>query len=62
MAAPATFVPMYQLSLDPVRTLPFVSSPNSPESRARDAILKSRDLSDSITPSERLYIAAVSLD
>lgn len=58
MAAPGTFLPMYQLVLAP-NTGPPVASPNSPESRARAAIVKAQALSDSVTPRERLYIEAV---
>jgi len=58
MAAPATFVPMYQIALTP-NPLPPVAPPNSPESRARVAIVKAQALSDSITSRERLYIEAV---
>ncbi len=58
MAAPGTFLPMYQLVLTP-NPGPPAASPNSPESRARAAIAKAQALSDSITPRERLYIEAV---
>src|SRR6266850_1084734 len=58
MAAPGTFLPMYQLVLTPNPGAP-VASPNSPESRARAAIAKAQALRDSITPRERLYIEAV---
>jgi len=58
MAAPGTFLPMYQLVLTPNPGGP-AASPNSPEARARAAILKAQALSDSVTPRERLYIEAV---
>ena len=57
MAAPGTFLPMYQLALTP-NPAPVASS-NSPESRARAAIAKALGLRDSVTPRERLYIEAV---
>src|SRR5437016_6020881 len=57
IAAPGTFLPMYQLVLTPNAGAP-AASPNSPESRARAAIVKAQALSDSITPRERLYIEA----
>jgi tetratricopeptide (TPR) repeat protein len=60
MAAPATFVPMYQIVLTPSPG-PSVASPNSPESRARAAIVRAQALGDSITPRERLYIEAVAV-
>src|SRR5436309_3370786 len=59
MAAPGTFLPMYQLDLTPNPRLPAVAPPNSPESRARGAIVKAQTLHNSITPRERLYIEAV---
>ncbi|PYS03437.1 MAG: hypothetical protein DMG12_12235 [Acidobacteria bacterium] len=59
MAAPGTFLPMYQLGLTPNPRLPAVAPPNSPESRARGAIVKAQTLRNSITPRERLYIEAV---
>jgi tetratricopeptide (TPR) repeat protein len=58
MAAPGNFLPMYQLVLTPSPRSP-AASPDSPESRARAAIVKARVFSDSITPRERLYIEAV---
>ena len=58
MAAPGDFLPMYQLVLNPKAASP-ARSPNSPESRARAAIVKAQALGDSITPRERLYIDAV---
>src|SRR5437016_2739363 len=60
MDAPGTFLPMYQLGLTPNPRLPAVAPPNSPESRARAAIVKAQTLRNSITPRERLYIEAVS--
>lgn len=59
MAAPGTFLPMYQLVLTPNPGLPVFAPPNSPESRARAAIDKAQTLRGSITPRERLYIEAV---
>ena len=59
MAAPGTFLPMYQLTLTPNPRLPVAAPLNSPESRARAAIVKAQALRDSITPRERLYIEAV---
>lgn len=61
MAAAGDFLPTYQLFLIPGRTLPVVPVPNSPESRARDAIVKAQALRSSVTPRERLYIDAVAL-
>jgi len=58
MAAPGTFLPSYQLALTP-NPGPPVLSPNSPESRARAAIVKAQAFSDSVTARERLYIEAV---
>ena len=58
MAAPGTFLPAYQILLTP-NPGPPVTPPNSPESRARAAIVKAQALRDSITPHERLYIEAV---
>ena len=58
MAAPGTFLPMYQLVLTP-NPGAAGASPNSPEARARAAIVKAHALNDSITPRERLYIEAV---
>src|SRR5207237_2796486 len=58
MAAPATFLPMYQLVLTP-NPGASAASPNSPEWRARAAIVKAQALSDSVTPRERLYVEAV---
>src|SRR5438034_1658062 len=52
MAAPGTFLPMYQLGLTPNPRLPAVAPPNSPESRARGAIVKAQTLRNSITPRE----------
>src|SRR6266581_9736379 len=40
MAAPGTFLPMYQLVLTPGPRLPAEAPPNSPEFRARAAIVK----------------------
>jgi tetratricopeptide (TPR) repeat protein len=57
MAAPADFVPKYQLVLTP--NTPQPRSPYSPEARARAAITKALALEDSVTPRERLYIEAV---
>jgi tetratricopeptide (TPR) repeat protein len=57
MAAPADFVPKYQLVLTP--PTPPSRSPNSPEARARAAIIRALALEDSVTPRERLYIEAV---
>ena len=57
MAAPGTFLPSYQLALTP-NPGPPVLSPNSPESRARAAIVKAQAFSDSVTARERLYIEA----
>jgi len=57
MAAPADFVPRYQLALTPEQ--PRSDSPNSPESRARGAIAKALELRDAVTPRERLYIEAI---
>src|SRR5712691_2508770 len=57
MAAPADFVPRYQLVLTPPQ--PPSRSPNSPESRAREAIIKALALHDSVTPREQLYIDAM---
>jgi tetratricopeptide (TPR) repeat protein len=59
MAAPATFLPMYQLVLGPGPRLPPDAPPNSPEFRARAAIAKAQSLRESVTPRERLYIDAV---
>jgi len=59
MAAPGTFLPMYQLVLAPNPGLTIVAPPNSPESRARDAIVEAQALRDPVTPRERLYIEAV---
>src|SRR6266699_1144450 len=59
MAAPGTFLPMYQLVLTPNPRLPVVAPANSPESRARAAIVKAQTLRNSITPRERRYIEAV---
>src|SRR5437867_2652830 len=58
LAAPGTFLPAYQILLTP-NPGPPVTPPNSPESRARAAIVKAQALRDSITPRERLYIEAV---
>src|SRR5262245_6507720 len=58
MAAPANFLPTYQLVLAPNR-LPPIAPPNSPESRARAAINQAQSLRESITPRERLYIDAI---
>jgi tetratricopeptide (TPR) repeat protein len=58
MAATADFVPKYQLVLTPPQ--PPSRSPNSPESRAREAIIKALELHDSVSPREQLYIDAVS--
>src|SRR5213594_2303174 len=58
MAAPGTFLPAYQILLTP-NPGPPVTPPNSPESRARAAIVKAQALRDSITPRERLYIEAI---
>lgn len=58
MAAPATFLPMYQLALIPHRP-PVVAPPNSPEARARNAIAAAETLRDSMTPRERLYVEAL---
>src|SRR5438128_12619999 len=57
MAAPGTFLPAYQLALTPNPGLPALS-PNSPESRARAAIVKAQAFRDSVTGRERLYIEA----
>jgi len=57
MAAPGTFLPMYQLALTP--NSPAAASPNSPEARARSAILKAEALRDVMTAREHLYIEAV---
>ena len=57
MAAPADFVPKYQLLLTP--NAPQSRSPNSPEARAQAAAMKALALEDSVTPRERLYIEAV---
>ena len=59
MAAPGTFLPMYQLVLTPGPRLPPEVPPNSPEFRARTAIGKAQSLRDVVTPRERLYIDAV---
>src|SRR5204862_7149005 len=56
MAAPGTFLPMYQLVLTPGPRLPAEAPPNSPEFRARAAIVKAQSLRDAATPRERLYI------
>lgn len=58
MAAPANFLPTYQLVLAPNR-LPPIAPPNSPEARARGAITQAQSLRESITPRERLYIDAI---
>src|SRR5213594_2473285 len=57
MATPGTFLPAYQLALTPKPGLPGLS-PNSPESRARAAIVKAQAFRDSVTARERLYIEA----
>src|SRR2546426_7341817 len=57
MATPGTFLPAYQLALTPNPGLPALS-PNSPESRARAAIVKAQAFRDSVTARERLYIEA----
>jgi len=57
MAAPGTFLPAYQLALTPNPGLPALS-PNSPESRARAAIVKAQAFRDSVTGRERLYLEA----
>ena len=59
MAAPGTFIPMYQLVLTANPRQPADVPPNSPESRARAAIVKAQALRGSVTPRERLYIEAV---
>ena len=59
MAAPGHFVPMYQLALTPNRRPPVSVPPNSPEARARDAIVRAQAFGDSVTPRERMYISAV---
>lgn len=59
MAAPGTFIPMYQLAVSPNPKLTAVAPPNSSESLARTAILKAQTFHDSITPRERLHIEAV---
>lgn len=58
MAAPGTFLPMYQLVLTPGPRLPAEAPPNSPEFRARAAIAKAQSLRNTVTPRERLYIDA----
>src|SRR5438034_9397825 len=58
MATPGTFLPAYQLALTPNPGLPGLS-PNSPESRARAAIVKAQAFRDSVTARERLYLEAV---
>src|SRR5262249_7958724 len=58
MPPPATSLPSYHLALTP-NPGPPVLSPNSPESRARAAIVKAQAFSDSVTARERLYIEAV---
>ncbi len=58
MAAPGTFIPMYQLLATPNPRLPAVAPPNSAEWLARSAIIKAQALRDSITSRERLYIEA----
>src|SRR5207248_1296695 len=58
MAAPGTFLPAYQLALTP-NPGATAASPNSPEARARAAIVKAQALSDSISSRERVYIEAV---
>jgi tetratricopeptide (TPR) repeat protein len=57
MAAPGDFVPKYQLVLTP--PTPPSRSPNSPEARARSAIIRALALEDSVTPREKLYIEAI---
>jgi tetratricopeptide (TPR) repeat protein len=59
MAAPGTFLPMYQLVLTPGPRLPPEAPPNSPEFRARLAVAKAQSLREAVTPRERLYIDAV---
>jgi tetratricopeptide (TPR) repeat protein len=59
MAAPGNFIPMYQLALNPNRRVPAIAPPNSPESRARDAIAKAQALLDSISSRERMFIQAI---
>jgi tetratricopeptide (TPR) repeat protein len=58
MAAPGDFVPMYQLAQAPNLRPPVSVPPNSPEARARDAIVRAQQLSDSVTQRERMYIDA----
>ena len=58
MAAPGDFVPMYQLVFTPNRRPPIDVPPNSPEGRARDAIVRAHALSNSITQREQMYINA----
>ena len=59
MAAPGDFVPMYQLSFNTDRRPPVVVPPDSPDARARDAIVRARAFSDSLTQREQMYIDAV---
>ena len=59
MAAPGDFVPMYQLAFTPNRRPPVLVPPNSPEARAREAIVQAQALSGSVTERERMYIIAV---